>query len=338
MAKIYPENLDIFKSDGEKETFNFVKKNLPHEYIGYFNYRLNGQEFDLAILVPGRGVVIIEIKGYQSSNIYGAIDNDNIKLLNGEKLKSPLKQADGYRYAFVNEISKKFGNKYIPIVPMVCYPFVNKKSFYDKCLNIVSEECETILEDDFNEAGSFWSKIEVILERTKKRLNISNVTNRDLKQIIFLFEVIREDTKKIENIEYYSILKYIGTDCEYEKEIDELISFWFKGTKILLLSESDKVFNLTREKIKEKIKKLYVGGIDQFDIDKNPNSIFNFYLYQLPGAIKKPLTIIDGDINIVNQREKILTRIDEVTSFNLNQYKIEHAPIEADIMIKAGAE
>ena len=49
------------------------------------------------------------------------------------------------------------------------------------------------------------------------------------------------------------------------------------------------------------------------------------------------MTIIDGDIQVINERYKILSRIDEVTSFNLNQYKIEHAPIEQDIVIKAGA-
>ena len=123
----------------------------------------------------------------------------------------------------------------------------------------------------------------------------------------------------------------------YKVEVTSLINLWTKGTKIILLSESDEVLEFVRVSLKNKMTELYINQINDFNIEENGESIYNFNLYKIPGAIKKSLTIIDGDIQVINERYKILSRIDEVTSFNLNQYKIEHAPIEQDIVIKAGA-
>ena len=338
MAKMYPQNPETFKSKGEEKAFRFIEKYLPDEYTVYFNYRVNGQEFDIAILVPGMGVVMLEIKGHYECNILNIIDNENIQLVNGEIIKSPWKQADRYRWNLLNKIKEKFDDINVPVVPMVCYPYISKETFYEKRLDIVSDEKETFLSDDFEDKILFINKVEDSLKSVMTLKHIKNVTNISLKKVRSLFEVMDSNIEEeIKLDKCYSVLKYIGMKDNYKVEVTSLINLWTKGTKIILLSESDEVLKFVRVSLKNKMTELYINQINDFNIEENGESIYNFNLYKIPGAIKKSLTIIDGDIQVINERYKILSRIDEVTSFNLNQYKIEHAPIEQDIVIKAGA-
>lgn len=333
-----PQSPETFKSEGEEKVFKFIKENLPDTYTGYFNYKINGQEFDIAVLVPGMGIAIIEIKGHYSYNILKSIDNENIELVNGQIIRSPKKQADRYRFNLLDKIKEKFGTEDIPVVSMVCYPYITRETFYNKRLDIVSEERETILSDDFNDGSLIVQKIENCLKSIMNLKRIKNVTAISLKKARSLFEDVGSHIEEeIKLDKCYSILKYISENDEYKTKLKELVELWGKGTKILLISESDEVLNFARKCLKEKMKKLYINEDKDFNIDNNPESIYNFNLYKIPGVIKKQLMIIDGDIKIINDRNKILSRIDEVTSFNLNQYKIEHSPIEQDIVIKAGA-
>lgn len=335
---MYPDNPENFKSKGEEKVFKFIKENLPDEYTAYFNYRINNQEFDIAILVPGMGIVIIEIKGHYEDNVINAVDNENIQLVNGDIIKSPWKQADRYRWNLLNKIEEKFGYIKVPVMPMVCYPYITKESFYKKRLDIISDEKETILSDDFEDENLFVDKVEDILKKRMILNGIKNVTAISLKKVRSLFEIVDlKSEKEIKLDKCYSVLKYIGINGNYKEEANELVNLWSKGSKIILLSESEEVLDFTRIILKNKIKDLYINSKDDFCIEHNKESIYNFNLYKVQDDIKEPLLIIDGDIQAINERQEILSKIDKVTNFNLNQYKIEHAPIEKDIVIKAGA-
>lgn len=335
---MYPNTPENFKSKGEEKVFKFIKENLPDEYTAYFNYRIDNQEFDIAILVPGMGIVIIEIKGHYEHNVINAVDNENIQLVNGERMTSPWKQADRYRWNLLNKIKEKFGDIKVPVMPMVCYPYITKESFYEKRLDIISDEKETILSEDFKDKNLFIDKVEDILEKRMVLKGIKNVTGLSLKKVRSLFEVVDlKSEKEIKLDKCYSVLKYVGVNDNYKKETNELVNLWSNGTKIILLSDSEEVLDFARISLKNKMKELYINTKDDFCIENNKESIYNFNLYKIQEVIKEPLVIIDGDIQVINERQEILSRIDKVTNFNLNQYKIEHAPIEKDIVIKAGA-
>ena len=334
MARINPQDPKAFKSNGEETVFNFIKSELPDEYTAFYNYRVNGQEFDMALIVPGRGIVIIEIKGHSLESILKVKDNENIILYNNESLYSPLKQADKYRYSLISKINETYGDLKIPVLPMVCYPYIGEEGFCEKRLDIISAKEETLLKEDIEDSELAINKIKSLLDRYKK----GNVSTVKLRKVIKLFE----DTKitKSEDIqvgEVYSLLISIKEDDDYEKQVSEIINLWSKGSKIILFSESDKVLNYTRESLKERISKLFIKNRKDFEIKDDTESLFNFNMYKVPGKIDNKLKIIDGDINFIKKREKLLTRIDEVTNFNLKQYKIEHAPIERDIVVRAGA-
>lgn len=334
MARISPQEPKGFKSNGEKDVFEFVKLKLPDEYTAFYNYKVNGQEFDMALIVPELGIIIIEIKGYLPESILGVKDNENIILYNNESLYSPLKQADKYRYSLINKINEIYGDLRIPVVPMVCYPYIGEEEFHDKRLDIISTKEETLLEEDIKNSERAVEKINKLLTRHKK----GNVSTLKLRQVIRLFEDTKVvSSKDIQIGEVYSLLISIKNDDDYEKEVSEIISLWLKGSKIILFTESDKVLNYTKQLLKDVISKLFIKNRKDFEINDKTESLFNFSMYKIPGKIDNKLKIIDGDIKSISKREKILKRIDEVTNFNFKQYKIEHAPIESDIVVRAGA-
>lgn len=334
MARINPREPKEFKSNGEKEVFEFVKSELPDEYTAFYNYRVNGQEFDMALIVPGRGIVIIEIKGHSSESILKVQDNESIMLSNNRLLYSPLKQADKYRYSLINKINKTYGDLRIPILPMVCYPYISEEDFFQKRLDIISEKEETLLKDDIKNSELAIKKIEVLLNKYKN----SNVSTVNLRKVIKLFEdtkITKSDEIQVGDI--YSLLISVKKEDDYKKQVLEIVNLWSKGSKIILFTESEEVLNYTRELLKKSISDLFIINRQDFDINEYTESIFNFNMYKVPKKIDNTLQIIDGNINDINRREKLLTRIDEITNFNLKQYKIEHAPIESDIIVRAGA-
>ena len=188
MTKMHPENPDKFASKAEKKTFKLIKEKLPDEYTAYYNYRINGKEFDFAILVPEKGIVIIEVKGHFEKNVVRVIDNTSIELKDKETLKSPMKQALGYRNSLLDRMDKKFGDEKlknnVPIVPMVCYPNISRNFFYEKGLYEISEEEETIFREEFNSEQIIIEKIDSLLEKKKSELYINHVSSLSLKKAI----------------------------------------------------------------------------------------------------------------------------------------------------------
>lgn len=348
MAVMYPKTPQ-FKSEGERRFFERIKELLPDEYIVYFGYRLNSYETDIILLVPNKGIVIIEIKGHLISSIYKVEDNNTIRLKDNTYITSPLKQADKYRYLLVNEIKDKF-DKNVLVMPMVSYPFISKKDFKSKRLDIISDEQETLLKEDLTSSESFISKIENILNRRQN--NHYHLSTDDLMCVRYLFEDNIETKIIKKNYEfnnkkpkkYYSILTYINQKTK-ETYIDSLIESWVSGTKIFVVSNDKQMINNVKEKLIEKTKQLYLVDKKSFKllIDKDEknesikyeDSIFNFNFYEIKKYENENIEIIDG--NIESNNEDFLKYLDDNTLFNLNQYKLEHAPINTDIIVKAGA-
>ena len=129
MAYMYPQH-DNIENLGEKAVFFALRDFLSDGYICYHNRKVGLLEFDFAVLAPGFGIVIIEVKGHSADDIK-AIKDDNIILKNKELLYSPYKQADKYRYQFAAIIKKKIG-KEIPVFSMAAYPFINEEEYKQK--------------------------------------------------------------------------------------------------------------------------------------------------------------------------------------------------------------
>ncbi|MEW9053435.1 MAG: ATP-dependent helicase [Neobacillus sp.] len=112
----------------------------------------------------------------------------------------------------------------------------------------------------------------------------------------------------------YSIVLY--ADISYiQTHVQTLCSYMNKGIKILLFTNDVEVRELTKFRKREyhKAKLLHLFVNDELEINT-------------------PVQIFDGEY--LQQVEEIAVRYH---LFNFDQYKIEHAPLEENIMVKAGA-
>lgn len=138
---------------GDRTTGNFgedlfVSKTLQYlddSYVIYRNRQLYGKEFDVCILMPNKGILVVELKGWREETIL-RVENDTIIIQteDGEVPSSPQKQARGYRFSIQRFIKSSLGLS--PLVfQMVCLPQVSGEYYHSMRLDIVTEEKFTIL-------------------------------------------------------------------------------------------------------------------------------------------------------------------------------------------------
>lgn len=99
MATIIPDWIPSKATQGEKDTFEFLKK-LPDDYWVYYEPNINNKLPDFIIIAPDLGVIILEVKSWRIKDIRAA-DNNNITLIfNGREriYKHPLRQALEYQW------------------------------------------------------------------------------------------------------------------------------------------------------------------------------------------------------------------------------------------------
>ena len=136
---------------GEGKVWESLSDNLPGEAIVYNSREVNGREFDFCILMKNVGMIIIEVKGWLADSIFDVAGVDEIIIQGYDKPeKSPKKQARAYRFGLLNLISDKYSVSPL-IFDLVCYPFISKKEYYDKRLDIVSEEALTLFKEDLSD-------------------------------------------------------------------------------------------------------------------------------------------------------------------------------------------
>ena len=83
---------------GEKLFVEKVQEYLDDTNIIYWNREVFGREFDVCILMPGKGILVVELKGWREENILRVENNDAviIRTDDGEVLSSPQKQSISY--------------------------------------------------------------------------------------------------------------------------------------------------------------------------------------------------------------------------------------------------
>ena len=86
---------------GEKLFIDKVQEYLDDTNIIYWNRQVFGKEFDVCILMPGKGILVVELKGWREENILRVENNDSviIQTAEGEVYQSPQKQALGYSFS-----------------------------------------------------------------------------------------------------------------------------------------------------------------------------------------------------------------------------------------------
>ena len=323
---------------GEKKVWQALKVGLPGDYIVYHNKEINGYEFDFCIAIPDRGIIVIEVKGWQNKPIN--IINNTIEI-DGIKFKNPKEQARGYRFNLLNKIESQFGVK--PLVEdMVCYPFISEEEYKSKRLDIFSAPEFTIFKEDLQDSTKLRKKIDERLLKAGNQVAHAHFDEELFNKFRSLFEA--NIAVKSNSREHYSIL-YTIYNLSAKKE-EFLVHSYFLGTKEILFfaeEESAKHFvNQINVASKERNIQLVADAIKigyekDLEIKNNQLNVFNLQLFvvsNLRDIVSEELEINDG---FIDSYEHVLDELQKKCNFNLNQYKLEHADAESNIQVTAGA-
>ena len=186
MAKfIGSSNIENF---GEKLFIDKAQEYLDDTHIIYWNRQVYGREFDVCVLMPGKGILVVELKGWREESILRVENNDAvvIKTADGEISTSPQKQARGYRFSLERHIRQNIG-KFPLVYQMVCLPQVSKAFFKSRRLDVVMEEKFTILKEDLADNAAFFNKLDQAL-REVSNWNRDPFDHRTMLEVRNLFE------------------------------------------------------------------------------------------------------------------------------------------------------
>ena len=334
---------------GEGKLWDSLSDNLPGEAIVYNGREVNGREFDFCVLMKNIGMIVIEVKGWLAESIFDVAGVDEIVIQGYDKPeRSPKKQARAYRFGLLNLISDKYNVSPL-IFDMVCYPFISKKEYYEKRLDIVSEESLTLFKEDLVDSMRLGDKLLNAYNQCKS-IPHAEMNEELMGKIRQHFEPHFQIKKPLElsNQVPYSVA-IADAKKMAKKQIHDIVDSYLKGTKTVVFVESEDVADsilyvlegelndkgVYAEKNNLRLKK---DANNEFSIKSNSFRIFNFELYVVAGLsdiLDESVTIYEGDCTA--EERVILEKLSQKTTFNIQQYFIEHASTVKNILVRAGA-
>lgn len=344
MAKMIDEKSEKYM--GESKVWQSLAENLSDDIIIYNNREVNGREYDFCLLMENMGVLIIEVKGWNSKSIkVKGVDNIIIEGYDKPQ-RSPKKQARAYRFAILNKIKAKY-NKSPLVFDMVCYPFISEHDYYSASLNIISEPELTIFKEDLDDRDLLRQKIQIGF----KTMNIMPHVDLSYEFILNIRSdlepglLVKVDDNKRQP---YSVLS-VYPDIISDWSINTIVESYFAGVKQIIFVQNENELQKVVTYIKEGLKKhnieivgsdLKVGYSTEVDYKckKGIFRIFNMEVYlveALNEICRNKMIVIEG--NIDTKVEVVLRKLAEKTVFNMQQYCVEHASPEKNTLVEAGA-
>ncbi|WP_287224489.1 nuclease-related domain-containing protein [Oscillibacter sp.] len=227
---------------GENLFITKAQEFLDDHYIIYWNRQIFGREFDVCILMPGKGILVVELKGWREENILRIENSDTIiiKTDEGEIPATPQKQARGYRFAIERHIRQNIG-KYPLVFQTVCLPR-SQNLLSPKRLDVVLDEPFTILKEDLEDTNSFYKKIDQALSEANhwKRTPFDSKTMLEVRHI-FECDIEPDENDAISdeqnstdyhNEHDYSRFYFLGSGSSLDSVLDEMISQYIQGCKL----------------------------------------------------------------------------------------------------------
>lgn len=335
---------------GEALVWEKLSSLLPNDVVIY-NHRevVDDREFDFALLIKNVGIMVIEVKGWQAQYIFDVKSPDEI-IIEGESkvYGSPEKHARGYRFDWLNFLNDQFGISPV-VLSMVCYPFISEKEYRDVRLDVVSSKDFTIFSDDLSSASRLGQKISNAFVK-KKPLNSTPFDEGAMAVVRQYFEPSykAKDEQITEVADAYSILKIFNGNLS-ESETDDLVNSYFSGTKVIAFVKKEDDLNMIVSKIADGFRKSGIisdkGDIRLAEADEvqpeflcNDNSfrIFNFEIYICNLDLDTDeVIVVEGQYT--EQQETVLEGVANSTNWNFDQFKVEHAKGNKNILVQAGA-
>lgn len=348
---------------GEKLFVDKAIEYLDDNCIIYRNRQIYGREFDVCILMPGKGVLVVELKGWKEENVLRVDNNESvvIKTDDGEISASPQKQARGYRFSIERAIRQKAG-KFPLVFQMVCLPQVSKVYYNSLRLDVVMEEKFTILKEDLNDKTAFFDKLDQAL-REVSNWNRDPFDSRTVLEVRNLFETnvdlnsqsstSDEEAASVVYRDYdYSRFYFVNDSDRVKPEmLEDMVEQYFRGCKLYCvfskLTQMQDVVNaidgaLSKRGLarnRDSIEISFDGNIKHTPLLKQDSTSFmsfNCSMSLLTSPLSLPSFMIrNGEYS--KDQEQLLKRLADSSQFNVEQYCVEHAAPEKNIVIRAGA-
>ena len=350
----YGENLFIAK----------IQEYLDDSNIIYWNRQVFGREFDVCILMPEKGILVVELKGWREENILRVENSDTIiiKTADGEVASSPQKQARGYRFSIERYIRQSI-NKFPLVFQMVCFPQVTTSFYKSHRLDVVAEEKFTILKEDLRDNVAFFAKLDQALREVsnwsrdpfdrRTMLEVRNLFETNIE----LDEAAKTDIAR-ELVSYhqrdYSRFYFISdVDTLSNATIEEMTSQYMQGCKLYcVFSKEDQMRSVVYAIDLALSKQGLVRNRDNIEIafegtkehlpklTSNSKSFMGFHcsMSVLSEQLKQPKSsFLIKNGNADSNQKTLLKELGEKSQFNAEQYLVEHAAPEKNIIIRAGA-
>lgn len=357
---------------GSKQSNNFgenffiekAQEYLDDECIIYWNRELFGLEFDVAILIPGKGILVVELKGWREDTILRTENSDTIVIRTdtGEERAQPQKQARGYRRAIETRIRSATG-KFPLVFQMVGFPQVSKAYYQENRLDVMLEESFTFLKEDFKDNTAFFGKLNQALLIVKEwhrssfdnrtMLEVRNLFETDVDLSVSDAELISLPEKECVGREAYSYFYYLPCKTVNASEvIQQMVQQYMQGSKLYAVFGSR---DFLVQAVHELDNALAVRGLvrkrDSLEmsledevqhtplVSDTTTAFMGFHcsFSVLRQQLKQDthfLCIENGD---VQTNFSILKELSLYSQFNLEQYMVEHACVDKNVVIRAGA-
>lgn len=331
---------------GEQKVYECIEANLPDEIVCYYNREINGKQFDFCLMMEHMGMLVIEVKGWQPSNIIKVHNPDCIETtLYEEPVTSPKKQARSYKFALVNTFNNKYNINPL-VMDMVSYPFLSENDYKKSGLRVVSEPEFTLFKEDIESPTKFALKIASVYQKSNQSVHDKLVGEVYKTSRLHFEPTIVQCINS--NIEPYSELRIYKNNIEIT-DIDMIIKSYFKGIKqTVFLSKKEEIQQIAQniyskfnsEGIYFKGRSFIINSDKENEIKNHKDYIglFNFevfYIKNLADLVENNVKITNGQFS--SEEFEIISIIAGVSKFNLQQYMVEHAPIDKNIVVKAGA-
>ena len=345
---------DSFHGDSSGEDFIWAlfHRELPCSYISFHGYDIGIRRPDIIVLVPDKGVLIIENKSIKAKNIVKVTDNSVIQMLNTPPIYSPWKQVQMYCLALQNDLLTPNGINDVMVVYAVSYPYIAEQEFIDKQLSKISMREMAFLKEDLVNQTSIVHRIEKIFTRFYSEISPLGISKGGfhlvkMDQVANLIspnykdqeDQLKSKQKRIDKSNPdgkpdYSML-IISKDGELftDSKIAELIELWRRGTKLFLYTGNSAAHTKVLKAFAQEIVRSGLP-VKEFEIKHNCSFRLETGIYSSCQIDEKELIIRNGDH--FESSNDVLELLDQYTSFNYGQYKMEHAPAD-DVKVTAGA-
>ena len=347
---------------GENYFIDRAKAYLDDSHIIYWNRQLFGREFDVCVLMPEKGILVVELKGWREETVLG-LDGQNqvvIQTEEGERALSPQKQARGYRFSLERYIRQNLGK--LPLVfHMVGLPQISRAFYRAHRLDVAMEERFTFLKEDLENNAAFFHKLDQAL-REVTNWHRDSFDRQTMWQVRGLFEadVGRPEGRAQDQAAVpcrrhdYSRLYYLPrTEPLSDRAVAEMLEQYFLGCKLYCVFEDQAELCRLAGALDEALTRRGLrrdGENIALDLEETSRHLpplspgaeafqaFHCEFSLLSAPFDPPVPafcVVNGAWN--REQERWIQELAGRSIFNAEQYRIEHAPPEKHVVVSAGA-